>query len=79
MAGSSDFRLCAQQKHKPHLSPHYRGVGQEYLQCLSYLCLGEVTTKLLQSEGGLVTKLLQLFAFVQARRIMTRCEIAELL
>ena len=37
MAGSSDFRLCAQQKHKPHLSPHYRGVGQEYWQSLSYL------------------------------------------
>ena len=32
VAGSSDFRLCAQQKHKPHLSPHYRGVGQEYWQ-----------------------------------------------
>ena len=37
VAGSSDFRLCAQQKHKPHLSPHYRGVGQEYWQSLSYL------------------------------------------
>ena len=37
MAGSSDFRLCTQQKHKPHLSPHYRGVGQEYWQSLSYL------------------------------------------
>ena len=29
------------------------------------------TTKLLQREGGWVTKLLELFAFVQARRIMT--------
>ena len=37
VAGSSDFRLCAQQKHKPHLSPHYRGVGQAYWQSLSYL------------------------------------------
>ena len=37
VAGSSDFRLCAQQKHKPHLSPHYRGVGQVYWQSLSYL------------------------------------------
>ena len=37
VAGSSDFRLCAQQKHKPHLSPHYRGVGQEYWQSLSHL------------------------------------------
>ena len=34
MVGSSDFRLCAQQKHKPPLSPHYRGVGQEYWQSL---------------------------------------------
>ena len=37
MAGPGDFRLCAQQKYKPHLSPHYRGVGQEYWQILSYL------------------------------------------
>ena len=37
VAGSSDIRLCAQQKHKPHLSPHYRRVGQEYWQSLSYL------------------------------------------
>ena len=37
VAGSSDFRLCTQQKHKPHLLPHYRGVGQEYWQSLSYL------------------------------------------
>ena len=35
--GSSNFRLCAQQKQKPHLSPHYHGVGQEYWQSLSYL------------------------------------------
>ena len=34
MAGSIDFRLCAQQKHKPHLSPQYRGVRQEYWQSL---------------------------------------------
>ena len=25
------------QKHKPHLSSHYRGVGQEYWQSLSQL------------------------------------------
>ena len=37
VAGSADFWLCAQQKHKPHLSPHYRGVGQEHWQSLSYL------------------------------------------
>ena len=37
VAGSTDFRLRAQQKHKPPLSPHYRGVGQEYWQSLSYL------------------------------------------
>ena len=37
MAGSSDFKLCAQQKPKSHLLPHYRGVGQEYWQSLSYL------------------------------------------
>ena len=37
VAGSSDFRLCAQQKYKPHLSPNYRGVGQENWQSLSYL------------------------------------------
>ena len=37
VAGSTDFRLCAQQKHKPPLSPHYRGVGQQYWQSLSYL------------------------------------------
>ena len=36
------------------------------------------TTKLLHREGGWVTKLLYLFAFVQGRRIMTRSEIAEL-
>ena len=102
VAGSSDFRLCAQQKYKPHLSPHYRGVGQEYGQSLSYLpsasrvgwtrlrqmnkmardkqcqklggsrnadltaphgvtpqtLLIHNTTKLLQREGGRVTKLL---------------------
>ena len=37
VAGSSHFRLYAQQNHKPHLSPHYRGVGQEYWQSPSYL------------------------------------------
>ena len=37
VAGSSDFRLRAQQKHKPHLSLHYHGIGQEYWQSLSYL------------------------------------------
>ena len=37
VAGSIDFRLCAPQKHKPHLLPHYRGIGQDYWQSLSYL------------------------------------------
>ena len=37
VVGSSDFRLFAQQKHKPPLSSNYRGVGQEYWQSLSYL------------------------------------------
>ena len=37
VAGSSDFRLCAQQKQKPHLSPHHLEVGQVYWQSLSYL------------------------------------------
>ena len=36
-------------------------------------------TKLLQREGGRVTKLLWLFAFVQASGITTGYEIAELL
>ena len=40
VAGSSDFRLCAQQKHTPHVSLHYRGVGQDYWQSLSYLPSG---------------------------------------
>ena len=37
VAGSSDFTLCAQQKHKPHLSLQNRGVRREYWQSLSYL------------------------------------------
>jgi len=37
MAHSSNFRFCTQQKSKPHVSPHYFGVGQEYWQSLSYL------------------------------------------
>ena len=37
VAGSSDFQLCTQQKHKLHLSLHSRGVGQEYWQSLFYL------------------------------------------
>ena len=37
LAGYSNFTLCAKHKHKPHLLPHYRGVGQEYWQSLSYL------------------------------------------
>ena len=28
VAGFCDFRLCGQQKHQPHLSSHYRGVGK---------------------------------------------------
>ena len=78
VAGSSDFRLCPKHKHKTHLLPHYRGVGQEYWHMnkmprhKQYKNLGGSRNADLSALQGVTHQ-------VQGRRIMTRCEIVELL